>query len=163
MSCPGGAYHWAPEIPSATRIAGGGPSKCELAHNRSLLFSKWRGPGPSSPSCVPLASSGHNRQVPASCKLCKHEISGAGVLEGEKLATARQRNRIVKTPSPTIAHKFISQAHEPSGSGAKQKMLPGFSLKTLMNSHAWPVGLCWVSTGGLIFLDGTITFVPLAI
>jgi hypothetical protein len=29
MSCPGGAYHWAPEIPSTSRIAGAMPSKCE--------------------------------------------------------------------------------------------------------------------------------------
>jgi hypothetical protein len=40
MSCPGGAYHWAPEIPSTRRIAGPTPSKCELAHNRGSFFPK---------------------------------------------------------------------------------------------------------------------------
>ncbi len=39
MSCPGGAYHWAPEIPSAKTIAGALPGKCELAHNRGSFFS----------------------------------------------------------------------------------------------------------------------------
>jgi len=43
MSCPGGAYHWAPEIPSARRIAGPTPSKCELAHNRGSFFPKFCG------------------------------------------------------------------------------------------------------------------------
>src|ERR1700722_4744693 len=40
MSCPGGAYHWAPEIPGTGRIAGPTPGKCELAHNRSTFFAK---------------------------------------------------------------------------------------------------------------------------
>jgi hypothetical protein len=38
MSCPGGAYHWAPEIPSNRRIAGATPRKCELAHNWGSFF-----------------------------------------------------------------------------------------------------------------------------
>jgi hypothetical protein len=32
-SCPGGAYYWAPEIPSATTIAAAMPAKYELVHN----------------------------------------------------------------------------------------------------------------------------------
>jgi hypothetical protein len=35
MSCPGGAYDWAPEIPSGARLAGAMPRKCELVHNRA--------------------------------------------------------------------------------------------------------------------------------
>jgi hypothetical protein len=73
------------------------------------------------------------------------------------------RNGTIEAALPTLTHNSIPHVHEPSGSGAKQKTLPGCSLNTLMNSQAWPVGLCWVSTGGLIFFDGTITFVPLAI
>jgi hypothetical protein len=38
MSCPGGAYHWAPEIPSTRTIAGATPRKCELAHNWGSFF-----------------------------------------------------------------------------------------------------------------------------
>ncbi len=34
MLCPGGAYAWAPEIPSGERLADPMPSKCELVHNR---------------------------------------------------------------------------------------------------------------------------------
>ena len=66
MACPGGVYHWAPEIPSARRIAKPRPSKCELAHNRSLLFPKWRGAGPpsfSSPSRI-------RHQRPQSASAC---------------------------------------------------------------------------------------------
>ena len=33
MSCPGGAYQWAPEIPTYVKLASAQPSKCELAHN----------------------------------------------------------------------------------------------------------------------------------
>ena len=43
MSCPGGAYHWAPEIPSTQTIAGARPGKCELAHNRGAFFPQLRG------------------------------------------------------------------------------------------------------------------------
>jgi hypothetical protein len=43
MSCPGGAYHWAPEIPSDRRLAGAIPSKCELVHNRAHFLQKGRG------------------------------------------------------------------------------------------------------------------------
>jgi len=43
ISCPGGAYHWAPEIPGANAIAGAMPSKCEPAHNPGSFFAKWRG------------------------------------------------------------------------------------------------------------------------
>jgi hypothetical protein len=35
MSCPGGAYNWAPEIPSRGTLAGAMPRKCELVHNRA--------------------------------------------------------------------------------------------------------------------------------
>jgi hypothetical protein len=38
MSCPGGAYHWAPEIPSDRRLAGAILSKCELVHNCAHSF-----------------------------------------------------------------------------------------------------------------------------
>jgi hypothetical protein len=84
-------------------------------------------------------------------------------LNGRLARAALGSNLSVVEIATTSKHKLISQTQEPSGSGAKQKMLPGFSLNTLMNNHAWPVGLCWVSTGGLIFFDGTITLVPLAI
>jgi hypothetical protein len=47
MSCPGGAYHWAPEIPSEQSIAGVTPGKCELVHNRGyILFQIGAGSGP---------------------------------------------------------------------------------------------------------------------
>jgi hypothetical protein len=36
MSCPGGAYGWAPEIPSEARLAGAMPRKYELVHNQIL-------------------------------------------------------------------------------------------------------------------------------
>src|SRR5450755_2491948 len=51
MSCPGGAYHWAPEIPSVRTIAGPKPSKCELAHNRGSFFPKlgWLRSAPATP------------------------------------------------------------------------------------------------------------------
>jgi hypothetical protein len=35
ISCPGGGYCWAPEIPSPETLADAVPGKCELAHNRS--------------------------------------------------------------------------------------------------------------------------------
>ena len=34
MSRPGGACYWAPEIPSAVRLAGPTQRKCELVHDR---------------------------------------------------------------------------------------------------------------------------------
>jgi hypothetical protein len=40
ISCPGGAYYWAPEIPSSKRLAGATPSTCELAHNRGSVLSE---------------------------------------------------------------------------------------------------------------------------
>src|ERR1700737_4581633 len=43
MSCPGGVYYWAPEIPSAGKLAGAMLSRCELVHNRAYSFQK--GPG----------------------------------------------------------------------------------------------------------------------
>jgi hypothetical protein len=43
MSCPGGAYHWAPEIPSPQTIADAVLVKCELAHNRDAFFPSLRG------------------------------------------------------------------------------------------------------------------------
>jgi hypothetical protein len=33
MSCPGGAYQWAPEIPTNIKLASTKLSKCELVHN----------------------------------------------------------------------------------------------------------------------------------
>jgi hypothetical protein len=42
ISCPGGVYNWAPEIPSPHTIAAAVPGKCELAHNRRSFFSKPR-------------------------------------------------------------------------------------------------------------------------
>jgi hypothetical protein len=35
ISCPGGAYAWAPKIPSAANLAGAVPRKCEMVHNRA--------------------------------------------------------------------------------------------------------------------------------
>ena len=35
ISCPGGAYHWAPEIPSHNRLADTELTRCELAHNHA--------------------------------------------------------------------------------------------------------------------------------
>jgi len=47
MSCPGGAYHWAPKIPSEQTIAGVPPGKCELVHNRGhILLQIGAGSGP---------------------------------------------------------------------------------------------------------------------
>jgi hypothetical protein len=43
MSCPGGAYSWAPEIPSAGKLAGAMLSRCELVHNRAHSFQNGRG------------------------------------------------------------------------------------------------------------------------
>jgi len=43
MLCPGGAYAWAPEIPSADTLAGSVPSKCELVHNSCSFFPDRRG------------------------------------------------------------------------------------------------------------------------
>jgi hypothetical protein len=43
LTVPGGAYHWAPEIPSANVIAGAMPSKCEPANNPGSFFAKWHG------------------------------------------------------------------------------------------------------------------------
>jgi hypothetical protein len=43
MPCPAGAYHCAPEIPNAKKIAGAMPRKCELAHNRGSFFQQGRG------------------------------------------------------------------------------------------------------------------------
>ena len=40
ISCPGGAYYWAPEIPGSKRLAGATPSTCELAHNRGSVLSE---------------------------------------------------------------------------------------------------------------------------
>ena len=36
-SCPGGAYYWAPEIPSATTIAAAMPAKYELVHSSGIV------------------------------------------------------------------------------------------------------------------------------
>ena|ERR1700728_2723091 len=53
ISCPGGVYCWAPEIPSAKRLTGAKPSTCELVHNRGLILSKCRlWPAPSSASFI---------------------------------------------------------------------------------------------------------------
>jgi hypothetical protein len=46
ISCPGGVYYWAREIPSAESLAGAKPSTCELAHNRGLILSKNAACGP---------------------------------------------------------------------------------------------------------------------
>jgi hypothetical protein len=38
MLCPGGAYYWAPEIPSGYNLAGAMLSKCEPVHMRAHSF-----------------------------------------------------------------------------------------------------------------------------
>jgi hypothetical protein len=38
ISCPGGAYYWAPKIPSSGTVTGAMVSKCELVHNRAHSF-----------------------------------------------------------------------------------------------------------------------------
>ena len=43
MLCPGGAYAWAPKIPSADTLAGSMPSKCELVHNHAHSFQNGAG------------------------------------------------------------------------------------------------------------------------
>jgi hypothetical protein len=64
MSCPGGACHWAPEIPSTARIAGVTPGKCELAHTGALSFQNGEGSGscpqPSINRSAHRAADGHN-------------------------------------------------------------------------------------------------------
>jgi hypothetical protein len=50
ISCPGGAYYWAPEIPRSKRLAGPTPSTCELAHNVLNLSKTARSFGPASPA-----------------------------------------------------------------------------------------------------------------
>jgi hypothetical protein len=63
-SCPGGAYHWAPEIPSTWRIAGVTPGKCELAHNRGAFFPQLPGsdsaPQPQINRALRGSAGGHN-------------------------------------------------------------------------------------------------------
>lgn len=43
MLCPGGAYAWAPKIPSADTLAGSMPSKCELVHYHAHSFQNGAG------------------------------------------------------------------------------------------------------------------------
>ena len=59
IQCPGGAYWWAPKIPTDKRLAGVVPSTCELVHNRAHSFQN--GAGLRSPcSCEPHKQRGRH-------------------------------------------------------------------------------------------------------
>ena len=46
IPCRGGAFYWAPEIPSEVGLAGAIPSVCERVHNRAHSFQNSAGFGP---------------------------------------------------------------------------------------------------------------------
>jgi hypothetical protein len=74
MLCPGGAYAWAPKIPSAGTLAGSMPSKCELVHNLLILSRTARGFGPALTALIedvidPVQSEkAHDDQIDRHCE-----------------------------------------------------------------------------------------------
>jgi hypothetical protein len=110
ISCPGGAYHWAPEIPSKNSIAGGIPSKCELAHNPAHSFQTGAGSGPrlknSELSLAALNLSFTKAMQPCSQTATEPEVEPAVARRSRRCNARRlfQCSAIDLASSPSSAH-----------------------------------------------------------